>query len=345
MSKTPSELAHKLAQECVSKAPVLILGSGASAAYGIPGMPGLQNHLMGIAAPSSAKAEDKVAWQSFLDRLKIVDLETALTDIRLSVPLTQLVVESTWDFLVPYDLRIFKKVVTDRKLFPLTTLYHHLFQSTNKDIHVVTPNYDRIAEYAADAGGLCHYTGFSYGYLRNRATEPEPRIYFGSSPARVVNVWKVHGSFDWFRDRDGIVVALPIMGKRPVGLEPVIVTPGIEKYRLTHDEPFRSIAQGSDSALQTASSYLCIGYGFNDPHLQTKLVERCRDESVLLALLTKAISPSTLAFLKSGKCKRYLALEEYGAGSKMFTAEYPNGVELPDKQFWKLDQFLTMVTA
>jgi len=345
MAKTPSEVAHELAQECVSKAPVLILGSGASAAYGIPGMPGLQKHLMGIAPPSGAKPDDKMAWQTFIDRLKTVDLETALTEIRLPDSMTQLVVESTWDFLVPHDLRIFASMVGDRKIFPLTTLYRHLFQSTNSDIHVVTPNYDRIAEYAADAGEMCHYTGFGYGHLRYRATEPGPRIHVGKSSARVVNVWKVHGSFDWFRDRDGIVVGLPVSGTRPTGLEPVIVTPGIEKYRITHDEPFRSITQGADWALQSANAYLCIGYGFNDSHVQTKLVERCRFESVPLVLITKSISPTAQAFLKGGKCKHYMALEEFGSGSKMYTAEYPDGIELKDKAIWKLEQFLTMVTV
>jgi len=345
LSKTPSELAHEIAQECVSKAPVLILGSGASAAYDIPGMPGLRNHLMGIAAPSGATDEDKSAWQSFVDRLNAVDLETALTDIRLSDSMTLLLVENTWDFLVPHDLKIFAKMVENRKIFPLTTLYRHLFQSTNSDIHVVTPNYDRIAEYAADAGGMCHYTGFGYGYLRHRVVELEPRIHLGRAPARVVKVWKVHGSLDWFRDRDGIVVALPVTTTRPCGLEPVIVTPGIAKYRITHDEPFLSVKQGADSALQSAGAYLCIGYGFNDSHVQTKLVERCRFESVPLVLITKAVSPAALAFLKSGKCKRYMALEEFGDGSKMYTGEHPNGVELKDKPAWKLEQFLTMVTA
>lgn len=345
MSKAPSEVAHELAQECISKTPVLILGCGASAAFGIPGMAGLKDHLLGVSPPDTAIDADKSAWQTFIEALQNVDLETALNDIRLSEAMTQLVVEKTWDFLVPSDLAIFAKMVGNRKLFPLTSLYTHLFQSTASDIHVVTPNYDRIAEYAADAGGLCHYTGFSYGYLRDRATEHAPRIHLGKLPARVVNVWKVHGSFDWFRDRDGIVMALPVTGTRPVGLEPVIVTPGIEKYRLTHDEPFLSIKQGADSAIQSSGAYLCIGYGFNDSHIQTKLVERCRVDTVPLVLLTKAISTAAHTFLKSGKCRHYLALEEFGGGSKMYTAEHPDGVELKDKPLWKLEQFLTMITA
>lgn len=339
MSKTYSEIAHEIAQDCISKVPVLILGSGASAAYGIPGMPGLRDHLLSTSFPECVSSEDQSAWEKFLVSLLDFDLEKTLTECRLSDSITQYIVENTWDFLAPHDIRVFEDMLRNRDIFPLSKLYRHLFQSTRSDIHVVTPNYDRIAEYAADAGGLSHYTGFSYGHLRFRSSELTPL----KSSARVVKIWKVHGSFDWFKDNDGIVMALPVFGSRPSGIKPVIVTPGIEKYRLTHDEPFLSIKQGADLALQSAGSYLCIGYGFNDEHLQTKLFERCRVESVPLVLITKEETSTAHGFLKSGKCPRYLALEECNGGSKMYSAEHPNGVELKDKSIWQLEQFLSMV--
>jgi hypothetical protein len=343
LAKPPLELAHEIAQECISRAPVIILGSGASAAYGIPGMPSLRAHLLAVAAPVDATAVDILEWKKFIDRLLTVDLETALTDIRLPDLMTRHVVMQTWDFLAPHDMVVFERLIGDRKLFPLTRLYHHLFASTHHEIDVVTPNYDLLAEYAADAGEICHYTGFGYGHLRLRSKDITPKIYLGKIPARTVNIWKVHGSFDWFRDKAGIVMALPNCGKRPLGVEPVIVTPGIEKYRLTHAEPFLSIKQGADLALQSARSYFCVGYGFNDPHMQTKLVERCRTESVPLVLITKEISQTAKAFLQSGQCLRYMALEECGSGSRMYSSEYPGGVNIPDLSYWRLDQFLTMV--
>ena len=155
MSKTPTEIAHEIAQECVSKAPVVILGSGASAAYGIPGMPALRDHLLASALPNIATTEEQAAWQQLVDRLKAVDLETALTDVRLPDSMTRHIVDTTWDYLAPYDVRVFERMVQDRSLFPLTRLYQHLFKSTHTEIDVVTPNYDRLAEYAADAGELC----------------------------------------------------------------------------------------------------------------------------------------------------------------------------------------------
>jgi len=335
----------RLAQECVSKAPVVILGSGASAAYGIPGMPQLKNHLLSVACPTTDQEEHPAKWAEFHTKLQSTDLETALNEVRLPDALTSLVVDSTWDYLAPFDHVVFQNAIVDPHLFPLTKLFLHLFNSTLTDLHVVTPNYDRLAEYAADAGKLAHYTGFHYGHIRARAMSGKPRVHVGSSPARTVNIWKVHGSLDWFRDNDGVVVGLPISDKRPTNVSPVIVTPGIEKYRLTHDEPFHSIKTEADKALQSADSYLCIGYGFNDTHLQTTLVERCRGRDIPLILLTKEVSPTAMAFLTSGKCATYLAIEEAPSGARVFSHEFLSGEEITGESIWQLGEFLKLVIS
>lgn len=345
MSSDPHKTLLELAQDCVGRTPVIILGSGASAAYGIPGMPQLRDHLLKIACPSTATPTEATKWGEFQSKLTTTDLETALNEVRLPESLNWLVVESTWDYLAPCDHQVFEKAIIDPDLFPLTKLFLHLFNSTRKDIHVVTPNYDRIAEYAADAGKLVHYTGFNYGHIRSRAINGKPRIHVGSSASRTVNVWKVHGSFDWFRDSDGIVFGLPISNARPRNVMPVIVTPGIEKYRLTHDEPFHSIKSEADKALQTADAYLCIGYGFNDTHLQTTLVERCREKDVPLVLLTKSISPTAKAFLNSGKCGKYLAVEDSPSGCRIFSKKFPNGKDIAGPPTWQLGEFLKLAIS
>ncbi len=345
MSVDPRKSLLELAQECVSRTPVIILGSGASAAHGIPGMPKLKAHLETIACPSTAEELEVTKWDEFQSKLTTTDLETALDEVRLPESLTALVVESTWDYLAPFDHQVFERAVLDHNLFPLTKLFQHLFNSTRREIHVVTPNYDRIAEYAADVGKLEHYTGFNYGHIRSRAVTGTPRIHVGNSVSRTVNIWKVHGSFDWFRDGDGIVFGLPVSNSRPPHVMPVIVTPGIEKYRLTHDEPFHFIKSAADLALKTADAYLCIGYGFNDTHLQTTLVERCREKDVPLVLLTKSISPAAKAFLESGKCGKYLAIEESPNGCRIFSKEFPAGEEIAGSPTWQLGEFLKLVIS
>ena len=345
MSKAAKDAAHEIAQECISKSPVIILGSGASAAYEIPGMPALKEHLLTVACPTSSTSEDIEKWAKFQTKLSTTDLETALDDILLPEVLTSFVVESTWDYLAPFDYKVFERAIVDRHLFPLTKLFLHLFNSTQREVHVVTPNYDRLAEYAADAGNLSHYTGFNYGHIRTRAVNGRPRVCFGKLPARTVNIWKVHGSFDWFRDNDGVVVGLPVSNVRPPHLSPVIVTPGIEKYRLTHNEPFHSIKSEADRALQNADAYLCIGYGFSDTHLQTTLVERCQGKTVPLVLLTKTVSPKAKEFLSSGKCGQYLAIEKSDSDCCIYSQDFPTGEKIVGDSIWQLDDFLRLVIS
>ncbi|OYD60066.1 UNVERIFIED_ORG: SIR2-like protein [Burkholderia sp. CF145] len=332
-----------LAQECISSAPVIVLGSGASAAHGIPGMVKLGEHLVASALPAHIGKADHANWAAFCERLKTTDLEAALTEVALTPAMTNHVVTTTWDFLNPFDLKVFEQVVVNRRLLPLTHLFEHLFQSTVTEIQVVTPNYDRLGEYAAEAGGFVAYTGFTYGALASRASSTVPKLMYGKTLARTVAIWKVHGSFGWFIDDNNVVTGLPPMRSRPAGLEPVIVTPGIEKYRLTHNEPYRSTMTHADEAVRSAAAFFCVGYGFNDQHLQSLLVERCQNKGVLLVLVTMSISNKAKEFFKSGTCRRFLALEAYEEGTRMFCNEAPDGVDIPKTTYWQLGEFLKLV--
>lgn len=334
-----------LLQDCVGKIPVIVLGSGASAAHGIPGMDSLGKHLAASMLPAHCNTEHHLAgWQDFLDKVQKMDLESALTGVNVTPEVLEHIVRTTWKFLNAADFRVFEQVLANRRLLSLTQLFQHLLSSTATELQVVTPNYDRLAEYAAEAAGYCSYTGFTFGLFGVRAVEL-PRIQTGRRQARTVNIWKVHGSLGWFCGGDGSIVALPPLVDVPDGYSPVIVTPGTEKYRRTHEEPFRSAMHSADDAVARASAFLCIGYGFNDDHLQPLMMERCTRPEVPLVLVTKAISPTAHKFLKSGRCNRYVALEESPTGTRMFSHDVPDGVELAGQSYWRLDHFLQLVTA
>lgn len=338
------ETVARQAQECIQRMPVVVLGSGASVPHGIPGMGPLARHLATSTLPSTCSAtEHQTAWQNFLNLLTGSDLERALSDANVSAELTQHIIDTSWRYLNSADLEIFNQVITNRQLLPLSRLFRHLFQSTAIDIHVVTPNYDRLAEYAAEAAGYVAFTGFNFGYLGARSGNPVQRIHSGTRRERTVNVWKVHGSFGWFRDGDGSVYSLPPMQEVPVGMSPVIVTPGTDKYRRTHDEPFRSAMQNADDATQKASAFLCIGYGFNDTHLQPRLIERCNTQQVPLVLITKKVSEPAHTYFRSGKCQRYLAIEESTSGIMYYSSDNPDGEELNTDPYWQLDNFLNLI--
>jgi hypothetical protein len=338
--KTPLERAQEFAQDCIAKAPVIILGSGASAAHGIPGMWPLAEHLKAT-PPVSGTASEDGAWLKFVTLLSTTDLEAALTKVTFTERLTRHVIDTTRAFLLPHDEAIFGKLLANRHTLPLSRLISHLFKSTHKTIDIVTPNYDRIAEYAADAADVFAYTGFTYGYLNSRSRDPNMRVHQNGHSARTVSVWKVHGSLDWFKSPEGQIYQLPSGISTPLGYTPVMITPGVEKYRLAYEEPFRTVITCADAALEEARSFLCVGFGFNDDHLQTKLVGRCEASNTPIVVISKSITDTAKKFLFSDRCRRFLALEHCSTGTRMYSSDDDHsGVEIDGCNIWQLDDFL-----
>lgn len=268
------------------------------------------------------------------------DLESALQEVSLNERLSSHVVEKTWELVCAADVSVFDTVLRDPNYLPLAKLYRHLFNSTHRRISVVTTNYDRLAEYAADAAGFCHYTGFSYGHLRRRLFPTRLSLRQDNEQARTVEVWKVHGCLDWFTDQANCVVALTTARSIPKGFRPAIVTPGIGKFQLAHSEPFRSTIFGADAALTQANAYLCVGFGFNDTHIQPKLLERWRSGDALLVVLAKKLSKSIMDILRNADDLHFLALEERSCGTQMWSHSYPEGQLLNGVHLWRLPDFL-----
>lgn len=345
MPDTPYETLCKRAQACISKTPVVILGSGASIAEGIPGMSQLRDHLLQVQPPTDWDERDREYWTSFLDKLKSTDLEAALQEVNLPPHLDDHVVIETWNYLQPYDLKAFNKLIERTAPGALTRLFQHLLRSTNKSIDVVTPNYDRLAEYAADFGELYHETGFRHGHIRAPLGDARQTVQINKVDQNCVNIWKVHGSFEWFKDSSKIVRALPISHPRPEGWTPAIVTPGIQKYRRTYDEPFVSIKSASDKAFSSASAFFCVGFGFNDDHIQTKLKERCRAHRAPLVLITHSLTQTARDMLGGSHCEEYLAVEMASGGCRIFSPEFPSGELVHEGEYWQLEHFLELVTS
>lgn len=332
------EAIFKQAQASYAAHPVIVLGSGASISFGIPSMGELALHLISSINTDDLDGNDNDVWAQFVMELESgSDLELALHRIQLTESLSQLVVKQTWELINPKDCDVFQRSLVDRNLFPLSVLIRGLFDSTHRTLEVITTNYDRLVEYATEYAGFIHYTGFTYGYTR-RMEYPQ-----AFHPGRVVNIWKVHGSLDWYKRNDGEVIGLANLPDFNDGLEPVIVTPGIEKYRQTHLEPYRSIIQGADQAMSGANAYLCIGYGFNDQHIQEKLINRCTRDGVPILVLARTLTSAARDFLLSGRCDDYLAFEQDGGGVRVYSSLSDKPFTISDKQYWSLESFLDLI--
>lgn len=191
--------------------------------------------------------------------------------------------------------------------------------------------------------GHIHATGFVPGFIRRREGADTITVRKGKHPARIVRIWKVHGSLDWFEDEQREAISLPLNDTLPAGFSPLIVTPGVSKYKRTHDEPFRSAIHGADGALEAASAVLCIGYGFRDRHIQPKLVERCRQNNVPIVVLARTLTDEAKDFLRTNAGTAYLAMENCEEGTRVFTNDVPDGAVIQERKLWSFADFNGLV--
>lgn len=329
-------------QRCFAMNPVIVLGSGHSCAFNIPGMEQLANYL-NEEIPKKILPKDKTVWGKLKNEIMTVGLEAALQKVQISSELNDLIISKTWEAIFPHDRKVLEKIVSDPNYLPLSKLFRHLFNSTNLRIQLITTNYDCLAEYAADASANAWSTGFGHGYIGNRYSNQILKFHKGTIPFRVVDIWKVHGSLDWYLHKDSSVYYLPSVTVTPKEFSNVIVTPGIEKYRRTHDEPFRSVLAGADLAMEQGNSFVCVGYGFNDEHIQPKLVQRCKKDGKQVVVIVKKLTPASQKVLLNGNFKDFIVFEESSYGTKMYSQHYTSGIEIPDVNLWSLEGVLQKV--
>ncbi len=101
MAKSAFQILNDRAQACIAACPVIILGSGASIAAGIPGMKELRDYLLTLPDPANYTPKELEPWQAFKNALAGTDLEGALQQAILPEHLDDVIVEATWNFLQP----------------------------------------------------------------------------------------------------------------------------------------------------------------------------------------------------------------------------------------------------
>jgi len=324
----------KLIQKYLEKQPVIILGTGATIPYGLPSMPELANHL------KTSITDGSNEWKAFLAALdKTGDLEKALQDTQLDKSLTEKIISSTWNCVNQKDLVFYKKLVNEpRMYFPLKDLFSKLLQSHPKHVKVLTTNYDRIAEYAADLAEANIYTGFSGRYLLSFTQD-----YLQSYPNQDrVDIWKVHGSLDWFNRQNLLSFSSPLATEIPQNTIPLVVTPGIVKYQQTHLEPYRTVMNEADNALMQASCFLCIGYGFNDEHVQPKLLGQVQKGRPIVTIVKKLTDAGKKLLLMNPAKSIVLEEAENNKTSFHYFEDNVYKKEILDGNFWQLGDFLNL---
>lgn len=331
----------KSAQHFLAERPVVVLGTGATIPHGLPSMTELADLLL------TAVCGTPPGWEEFSFHLnKTKDLERALQQVSLPEKTVEILVSLTWKIVSSKDLEFHQQLLRGTVPFPLAHLFKYLLRTADSHIRVVTTNYDRLAEYAANYINAYVSSGVTSGWIQrfvpsavNTERPPQPG-YEGH-----VSVLKVHGSLDWFRDKTDEIYGVPLASDIPADSHPLVVTPGITKYRAVHKDPFRTVMTAADDVLGKASCYVCVGYGFNDEHVQPILVNRVMKKDVPIVIVTKQLTDSTRRAFLTAPPKKFIFLEEADGGTKVYVPDCPCGILLENISAWKLNNFMALING
>lgn len=197
-------------QDLFRRGVVTIIGSGASCAFGLPGMAQLSTHLQQsvTARESELTPDGKTSWALVLPQLIAgIGLEAAFDVAALPGDLADLVTEEIGNCVLAAE----EAAITDLFTAAGTTSYGRLMSHVlvvNTIADVITTNYDRLIEVSLSLDGLRLDTMF-YGHTLGRLDErlsreellmpaatfrkrTEPRL----QPRAHVRLAKPHGSLD-----------------------------------------------------------------------------------------------------------------------------------------------------
>lgn len=325
----PEEI-FRLVQRSVADVPLLLIGSGSSAPFGLPSMDELGHHLIDTLSPTY---RTNSSWDQFEENITNgQDLESALTNIVLSPEIIDDIRKETWNLVSSKDLQLYYKIVFQETKIPLARLLKKFYQTHPQCVNVITTNYDRVIEYACDTAQIPISTGFKGHYLKHYTGEFNFR--------NKVNLVKVHGSLDFFKDAHDATFSLPIQQKIPTGLKPEIITPGISKYQAVLKGTARQLLNESDALIRQALSFLCIGYGFNDEQIQENIITSIRSGKPIV-VVTKTISDKA-AHLLANNSLNYISIQ---CGVDHGTTEFciNREVTVVKGTYWTIDGLLQII--
>ena len=277
----------RFVQEQFTDGITLVIGSGLSAAEGIPGMVPLTEHL--IERSSSLTGSDAALWSQINSAINEGDgLEAALLKHPPTDTLEVWIAQQTSELLIPKEREVLSTVLRGEHTLRLTTFLTKILKPKS-GLPILTPNYDRLIEVACEMAGLHvdtttigHYAG-EFDHTRSfmgscRGITTRGRLTLLDYFPRAI-VLKPHGSFDWYKiGNQARRCSLDLTAER------LIITPGLNKYRAGYNAPFDKHRELANNYINQAGHLLIVGYGFNDDHLQTHLVTRIQDGTPTLIL-------------------------------------------------------------
>lgn len=296
----------KMVQQYTEDKPLLLVGTGGTMPYGIPGMNKLTEHLISALGD---KYKSDIGWGTFITGIKNgLDLESALTDINLKDAIINDIIMQTWSLVNEADMDLLAKILRNNEALPLSRLIKKLYTPEPQCVNIITTNYDRVIEYACDQFRIPTDVRFSGNYFKSFSNS-------GIKSKNIVNLIKVHGSLDMFKDKDNFVYSIPLQRTIPSGFIPEIITPGANKYRALLTGQCADMKHQADNLIEKANSFLCIGYGFNDSQIQRNIIEGVKNGKPIV-VITKHLSDTSVDLIIKNSSKYVIIQEDIDESTK-----------------------------
>ena len=301
----------KICQDITRNIPVIILGSGVSMELGMTGMQDLQKIIFDDI--DSFDLEQKLK-DSLKYNILNYGLEAGLsktTEIINNEKFLNKIVNIVWDIIYNKDTEFFKKILMNDEKIPLEKVLNYYRGKTSK-LNIITTNYDRLTEYAVDrCANFVLYRGFPNSFYSNFNQDKRLDIRYSSNRASLtkVHLLKVHGSIDWFEKYGNQVSFNPVYN---TSHKKMIITPGLNKHHMAYTEPFRSLMADSDKILKESRTFLCIGFGFNDSHVQEHIERKIKEKDTSIIVIAKKLTDNVFRLFKQSNTKADFCLLEEG---------------------------------
>ncbi len=268
--------------------PKLIVGTGLSCIYGVPGMKELANHLNQEIAKSTD--DIKAMWDKRYADVMDKGLEAGLGNIsEAEIPLVELIQNITAKYILAKEEKLHKEIWNRDTGFCKLLVYLTQTISVNERIlDIMTPNYDRIIEIICDKLQIGVITGFRGGMYKKFDANllKNPSKVYNCRDNTWVRIFKPHGSINWINEKghEYLTNDAEVLKKKTKYIE--IVTPGSSKYKAgLINSTFRNMREDFNALLNPGDSYslLFFGYGFNDDHFDTALFDSFQKNVLIIS--------------------------------------------------------------
>lgn len=212
-------------------------------------------------------------------------------------------------------------------------------QAKQKRLKVFTTNYDLAFETAASNIGMTVIDGFEYSipYRFNPSWFNYDIVHRTQSSDKstsylpnVFHLYKIHGSVDWIRTEQGIQKR---RNEKQQG-EPVIIYPSSNKYQTSYESPYLDMVSSFLNAIQQPkTAILCLGFGFNDKHINNAITMALRTNPELLLMVgTRSLFDEKGSFNKEIRSLLMNAVKAGDSRISLVDSDFSTFVnQLPDR--------------